>query len=288
MKRLIKWMLILSVIFCLLGIGVITAGAMMDGGYYLGHALKAADRWDGHWEEGYRALEQVPFLKPGNMDLPAKEVSLYEDIRELEADVAGMVIFEESDELAEGQLRVIKGNDGEDYEYRQEGDTLKIGYPKKRRRGNMNIRNTVTLQVPVNSCLKEIDIEVSAGEFLATAMQADEISLQVKAGRIEVGQGKAGILELESDAGQIVCQADVSRKVSAESDLGDILLSLKGEKEDFDYELECSAGIIALGGSEPEEYQGLHHTSEIDNGAGKKAELECSAGSISVDYYDGQ
>lgn len=302
MKKLIKWMLILSAVFCLLGIGVITAGAMMDGGYYLGQALRAADRWDGRWEEwhkdqrlcqeeGLEAIEymdKTPLLEPGSQELPLTKVNVYEGIRELEADIAGMVIFRESEELSDGQVRILRGDDGEDYEYRQEGDTLKITYPEKRKRDGLSFRNTVTVQVPAKSPLKEIEIEVNAGECLAEAMEAEEISLQVNAGQIEVKKGKADRLELEADAGQILCRADVTEKVSAECGLGEILLTLKGGREDFDYELECSAGMISLGGPEPKEYVGLNQKTKIGHEAGKKAELECAMGSIVVDYFDGQ
>ena len=130
-----------------------------------------------------------------------------------------------------------------------------------------------------------IDIEVAAGVFQAETMEAGEISLQVKAGTIEVEQANVDKLKLESDAGWIQCRADVAREVSVDSDIGEILLALKGEKEDFDYELECAAGSIVLMDSESEEYQGLHYEKKLDYGAEKKAELECSAGSITVSYW---
>ena len=101
-----------------------------------------------------------------------------------------------------------------------------------------------------------------------------------------VRHGEADDLELEVDAGQIICQADVAKKVSADSDLGEILLTLKGKKEDFNYELECQAGRIVLEDDQPAEYLGLHHKEVLDNSAGKRAELECSAGNIVVSYRE--
>ena len=44
MNRLIKWSVILGIMVSLVGIGVITAGAMMGGGYYLEWVLREAVR----------------------------------------------------------------------------------------------------------------------------------------------------------------------------------------------------------------------------------------------------
>lgn len=274
MKRGVKWMLILSAVFCLLGIGVIAAGATMGGGYYLTQALRAADRWDGVISE-----------KPGSMELPLEEVYPYENIRKLKADINGAVFFQESEELTEGQITIAKAGKGEDYEYFQEEDTLKIDWPKRSRRNRDTVESSITILVPAGYPLDEIDIEVAAGTFEAKAMEAKEISLQVKAGAVEIEQVKADKLGLETDAGWIRCRADVAREVSADSDLGEIVLELKGEKEDFDYELECSAGNIVLEGGELEEYQGLHYERTLEHGAAKKAELECSAGNIIVSFW---
>lgn len=319
MKRLVKWMLILSVVFFVLGTGVIAAGVMMGGGYYLGQALRAADRWDDDfadwgrdfpgreevvtdWEtdvpgskgfpdrEGFLDSEELPdgviSERPGSMELPLEGAHLYEDVRKLEAEVDGKVFFQESSELSDGQIRISRSGDGEDYEYRQEGNTLKIRWPRHAGRLHESLGNTIMITVPAECPLEEIDIEVAAGAFQADIMRAREISLQVEAGAIQVMQAEADKLELEADAGQICCQANVAREVSAESELGEILLDLAGKKEDFNYELECSAGSIVLQGSEPEEYQGLHHEIRLDHGAFKKAELECSAGSIVVSYRE--
>lgn len=299
MKKLIKWMLIFSVFFCLLGIGVITAGAMMGGGLYLGRALRAADRWDYDYEEWMDEVlpeerradmaESIPArkeepAKPGEAELPLKESHQYENIRKLKAELTGAVFFQESADLKDGQVVIAKGDDGEDYEYRQEGDTLKIEGSSRHWRGNEGPYNTITVLVPAGSLLEEADIEVNAGEFQAEILRARELSLEVKAGVAAVKSTEVEELDLEVDLGQILCQADVAKKVSAQSNLGEILLALKGKKEDFNYELECQAGRIVLGGSQSIEYVGDHQI--LDHAAGKKAELECSAGSIEVSYWE--
>lgn len=301
MKKLIRWMVIFSVIFCLLGIGVIAAGAMMGGSRYLGRALRAADRWDHDYEdrtdeflrkewrmEGAKdilaCMEEL--ARPGSGEMPLKESQQYENIRKLKAEVTGTVFFLESADLKDGQVMITKGDDGEDYDYRQEGDTLRINGSLRRWRGNRSLYNTITILVPAGSRLEKADIEVNAGVFQADILRAGELSLEVRAGTVAIKRGEADDLDLEADAGQIVCQADVKKKVSADSNLGEILLSLKGKREDFNYELECQTGRIVLEGSQPMEYVGLNQEEILDHAAGRKAELECQAGNIVVSYWE--
>lgn len=292
MKKMIKWMLILSAVFCVLGVGIIAAGAMMGGGHYMRQALRIADRWDGYYRDreeedsdhgAVTADKAVPAV-PGSEEIPLEGSFSYENIRELEAEIDGTVFLMESEELSQGQVMIAKGEDGEDYEYVQDGGTLKIHWPPRSRKNRNSFGKTITILVPAGGLLDEIDIQVAAGIFQADAMGAREISLEAKAGVIEVKQAEADILEMEVDAGKIFCRADVKREVRADTDLGEILLELQGKKEDFNYELECSAGSIVLGDKEPREYQGLHYETTLDHGAQKRAKLECSAGSITVTY----
>ena len=71
----------------------------------------------------------------------------------------GNVIWKESDELKEGQIRIQKCNDGEDYRYGQKRDKLKIlpeTYPQ-------GIMNSIIILVPKGNWFKELYVEVSAG-----------------------------------------------------------------------------------------------------------------------------
>ena len=65
------------------------------------------------------------------------------------------------------------------------------------------------------------------------------------------------------------------------------IIHIPGAQQDFSYELECDAGQILFGGSDGGN-QGVHWEKEIENPGGKNVELECRAGVIAVDYWDGQ
>lgn len=276
MKRIIKGIVIAGVVLCILGAGTMAVGAAMGGGYALTGIFSHHDWWeDDFWENKN--------WENGSWD----EQIFYENIQELEVDVFGTVIFEESDELEEGQVEIRRSGISDECRFSQKEEKLEIQWPGgKHERDGSASASTITIMVPADSCFKEIEIQTKAGAFRAKSIQAAKLSLKAEAGVIQVSGGKADELELEADAGKIVCHADVSYLVSAESDLGEINLFLEGKKEDFDYEMECSAGSIILEGEEREEFQGMHREKRIDNAGTKRAELESRAGTIVVSYEE--
>lgn len=296
MKKFVKWMIILAVIFCFLGLGMISGGAMMGGGYYLEQALERADMWDGRYEKdktkdrAFEASSETGEKKESEAQkMSGEEEQVFENIRELEIEAVGTVFYRESGEVEPGQMIIRKESDGEDYDYRQDGNTLKIDRPRTRSLGiQEEKRKTITILVPANEKMEKIEIE-SVGKFQAEGMQAEKISVEVKAGQTVIDRAKTDVLDLEVDAGRIECQADVAQKISAECDAGEIALNVNGKKEDFDYDLECSLGTIVLNGEKPEEYTGLRKEKNIENTGSKKMDLECRAGNITVSYQeDGQ
>lgn len=307
MKHFLKWMTILGVLVSVAGLGMIAAGAAMGGTRYVIWTLKdAAWRRGYDWGHWHGVMDEIPevfvvhqetedvTLREKNIEitiprdlengeLVVKEEVSFENVREIEVESFGDVIWKESDELKEGQIRIQKCNDGEDYQYGQKRDKLKIlpgTYSK-------DTLNSLVISVPTGTRLQEIHVEANVGEFWADRLQAGEISLESNAAVVTVLNVQADQLELEARAGTIDCQAEEVREVSAECDTGQIGLLLKGKKEDYSYEMECDAGQILFGGSDAGG-QGLYWEKEIKNPGGKNVDLECRAGVITMDYWEGQ
>ena len=325
MNRLIKWSVILGIMVSLVGIGVITAGAMMGGGYYMEWVLREAVR-EG-WDYGRRSMRNSRFYEDwealeekGNLEgtynlavpeeimgpeeiltldensvreqLESGEISIqntmnYEQVRELEVEVFGNVLLQESEDLTDGQVRIEIVGDGENYQYRQKRDKLEIK-PTVSMYTDHYQENTIILSLPVGTYLNEVEVNARAGAFFADRLLAKEISLQAEAGTVAVKQIQTEELSLDVKAGSVQCGGAVTREVSAECNLGEIQLTLEGKKEDYSYEMECDMGTIFLGGEIPEEYpyQGVHWEKDMINPNGKKVELECKAGSISVNFSE--
>ena len=89
-------------------------------------------------------------------------------------------------------------------------------------------------------------------------IEADEID-------IDVGMGTATVT------------GRVNRKIDASCGMGYLLLELDNEETDFNYEIECSAGVIDVG---DQTYGALRKKAQVDTGAYGECSLECSMGSI--------
>ncbi len=334
MNRFMKWSVILGLILSLIGIGVITAGAMMGGGYYLEWALREAVR-EG-WSHGRRSIraaelygfgtapEEARSLEPGDSfcvpegdfqivetdypedpfapnglfpweklesgEIPVERTMVYDQVRELELEVFGMVLLRESQDLAEGQVRIEICGDGEDYQYRQNGDKLEIRPSAEIYENhvydNLSQESRMIVSLPEGANLAEVEVNARAGAFWAHRLQASEISLQTEAGAVLAENIQTDELSLESNTGYIRCSGAVRKEVLAECSLGQIDLTLDGKKRDYSYEMECNMGKIFLGGEELEEYEGVSWEKEILNPGGKKVELECGVGSITVNFSE--
>ncbi len=130
---------------------------------------------------------------------------------------------------------------------------------------------------------REVDLEVGAGRITADRLQADELSINIGAGEVRLEEMNTGELEVSVGAGNFQGQGTVRGDVNLECAMGNLGLALAGSETDFDYELECVAGNIQLGDSQ---FKSLAVDKKINNHASKKMELECSMGAITVEFYD--
>ena len=56
-------------------------------------------------------------------------------------------------------------------------------------------------------------------------------------------------------------------------------MTMSGEKEDYNYELEVGMGTVAIGGSE---FGGMAIEKTIENSASKNMDIECGMGSVEI------
>lgn len=160
---------------------------------------------------------------------------------------------------------------------------------------------SITLYVPEDFEFESVEMELGAGVMEFSNLRAlDEISLEVGAGQIVIDKVKSPSLELEIGAGEIQLKGMEAGKLSAEigmgnftakgsasedvdikCSMGNVDLKLSGSEQSFNYSIECAMGNVDLGGSS---YSGLAKEKNIQNGADKTMEIECSMGNITVKF----
>lgn len=177
-------------------------------------------------------------------------------------------------------------------------NTLYLMTSKTYRLPHNGTKSQVTLYVPEDLYLQQIQIEIGAGLFAADALAADRILLSVGGGSmnledvdaseifITMGAGDVVIGEMEIQSlhadvglGNLTATGDIRSQADIECAMGNVELYLYGRKKDFNYSLECSMGNIMLDGSD---YSGLARERFINNHAAKNIGIRCSVGNVQV------
>ncbi|MBT9779972.1 DUF4097 family beta strand repeat protein [Clostridium sp. MCC353] len=290
MKKLIKVCLITGIICVFIGGGITAAAAVMGGAMAMGNYEKSY-WWSDHWldavDHGLDGLDE----KMDELGIRHEEVTrvAVEDVRMTFSDVRNLDL-----EAGAGNIKIVEDDTGgevyvdlEDdtfYQCYLEHDTLKLKMDKSRRWVNLkndDLRGNVTITIPADYTFHEVDLEIKGGNFEAERINADSLEIEVKAGELVISDGKLGTLSAETSAGSVYCRAEVSGNVDAECKAGSIEFLLSGKEEDYNYDLECRAGSMKVGDAV---YEGMKFEKTVDNGAGKRAELECSAGEIIIGF----
>ena len=67
--------------------------------------------------------------------------------------------------------------------------------------------------------------------------------------------------------------------MEADCGVGEIDINLKGQEEDYDYEVSCGVGDVKIGSHS---YSALGNDKNIDNNADNTITLDCGVGQIRV------
>lgn len=156
---------------------------------------------------------------------------------------------------------------------------------------------SITVYVPKGFEAKEMDLEVSAGTVTIDSIVAKNAEIKMNAGKVsgsnvtisDSGKVKvnAGTLELEDvnfhdtkiqqNAGAATLSGSFTGETKAECNAGSMTIKANGTEKEYNFQIESSAGSITLNG---ERYSNTK--SEIDNNANNEFDVECNAGSITI------
>lgn len=214
---------------------------------------------------------------------------------------AGSFVVKEKD-TNDGIIDIyIQGKGGCDYT--QKGDTLYVeGFKGIKTIGTDLSENVITLVIPAGLYFEEVDIEVGAGVMEITSINAKEIDASIGAGELLIDRAQvrelsadigAGIMDARSiDAqeasltlgmGECIFEGALSGSMDAECSMGNMEIYLSGNENDYNYEIECSAGNVEIGGAS---YAALASERHIHNGGHKDIEIECAMGSIQIQFLE--
>ncbi len=179
----------------------------------------------------------------------------------------------------DGSARVVAENVGK-FQIYQKGNEFKITSTRKAKENAEDSR--ITLYLPAGYSWQEVNLEVGVGQILAEGLKVNKLNIFVSAGEIRLSGMEVGSLGAEVGVGNFVAQGSITGGIEAECAMGNLELQLAGSRTDYDYELKCVAGNIKIG---EEQYGGgVAKEEKINNGAGRRIDLECSMGNIAVTF----
>lgn len=318
MKRFIKFCLIAALILIVVGLVIGTAGSVAGGGYDVirmirnGELSINGDFFHHHFfddEYDLEVSEEETLFDIDDIDIfeEGKEVlsgdiakTRLEDTSVKKLDITlggGELVFKESEDGA----FYLEASKAEKLQFYVEDDTLKL--KAVRTRANQN-HMKVYLYIPKDIFYEEIEIELGAGAIkLEGLSDVGKLDVDIGAGALTlseieceeldagVGTGELilhetvirGDTELEVNAGHISGDAQVHGDLDVKCAMGAAELTLAGCEEDFNYRVQCAAGEVRFGS---QAFTAVAADREIDNGAAKQMDLDCSLGGIIISFEE--
>lgn len=219
------------------------------------------------------------------------------DFYELDLEIGGSMV--EIDRSGDEYAYIKAENAGKLQAYLEEG----VLYVKSVRPSSLSdeIKNSrITLYLPEDCRLVVMDVSLGAGQLKAKELQVDEVIAEIGAGQLQLENVEAINMELSLGAGEIIAKkvslSTLSAQIGAgnlefsgairenaeiECSMGNVSMKLEGDKQDFNYDLNCVAGNMEIG---KDKYSGAAVEKEIDNGAEKYINIDCSMGNVEVDF----
>lgn len=158
----------------------------------------------------------------------------------------------------------------------QDGSTLEIATEENLDIEDFQEKRELVLYVPEKVTFDEVELKFGAGEVVFDSLSAEKFKAEIGAGHILVNNGEVEKVELSVGAGAVEYYGSIQEKMEADCSMGSIYAELQGKEEEFDYDLECSMGNIAING------QDYAFDRKVDNHAQKKMKLSCVMGSMEV------
>ena len=222
------------------------------------------------------AVDEGRFQLAGPSKIHTDVEAFIEDIASPDVDIRETYTDAESLDLEIGaaQCRIIPWDKDEwqvigyhmpsGFSSRMKGDVLEITCERKGWRfwESTGSNTVLELYIPKEKLLNKVIIDAGVGEV-----------------GTEEGFLSCQKLELNCGVGECSINADIRKEAKISGGVGEVTLTLLGEEEDFDYDLECGIGEIILGGTKIE---GLSGSQKIDNHSGRDIQIECGIGSVEI------
>lgn len=165
-----------------------------------------------------------------------------------------------------------------------DGKTLEI--TTKMRSSFKNVRNvkgTLVIYLPKDYKFDQVDMEYGAATAEIDGLNAKNLKIESGASGCTIKNADIEELDVETGAGSLDFYGTVEKEVDIDCGAGRVTLNLEGKVEDYNYELDSSAGSVEIG--EDIDLGGLSTEKSIDNGSKRTIEISNGAGSVEIRFH---
>ena len=165
-----------------------------------------------------------------------------------------------------------------------DGKTLEI--TTKMRSSFKNVRNvkgTLVIYLPKDYKFDQVDMEYGAATAEIDGLNAKSLKIESGASGCTIKNADIEELDVETGAGSLDFYGTVEKEVDIDCGAGSVTLNLEGKVEDYNYELDSSAGSVEIG--EDIDLGGLSTEKSIDNGSKRTIEISNGAGSVEIRFH---
>lgn len=165
-----------------------------------------------------------------------------------------------------------------------DGKTLEI--TTKMRSSFKNVRNvkgTLVIYLPKDYKFDQMDMEYGAATAEIDGLNAKSLKIESGASGCTIKNADIEELDVETGDGSLDFYGTVEKEVDIDCGAGRVTLNLEGKVEDYNYELDSSAGSVEIG--EDIDLGGLSTEKSIDNGSKRTIEISNGAGSVEIRFH---
>lgn len=253
-----------------LGYGTLIAVCMAISLLIAGATMGGFDELKSLYEHGDLKFS-LPFIDTINVTQEFEGINNID----IEAD-AGKIEFYEYD----GDVIRVEGKNVSDkIEISKHRDTLMIkDVFKWLTLGNVGDDNKLTVYLPRDYQLDNVDFDIDAGLVTVEHLKAKNIDINIDAGAIEADSIISGYIRVDVDAGKATIDYLDSYDSDFECDVGAIEVIMRGKEVNYSYKASCDAGDVKIGS-----YQNDGVSDKYTKHGGKrKINVDVDAGSIEI------
>ena len=133
---------------------------------------------------------------------------------------------------------------------------------------------------------KEAEVKAESGSVKMENVTTDDMYLKDEYGSITLDNVKSDKARLELSSGSLKTLGFESSDIDVKSEYGSVDLELKGQKEEFSYDLETEYGSIKIDGENPNKKNDDDDDKKkyVKQGGDKNIKVRAESGSIKIDF----